>query len=327
MLADKMLVRTASFGREREITKEIGTGLETSFTEAKKIDYQIAKSLSHNIGILGYVGKIPILGAVVTKIRAIKPLPFLEQELRGALNNSLVSLVKVGKKSREEKERINQLNGIYQIASDGNWGPREFINFIEANTDINYTVSLDGEETDMKEIFAQVDSNLSPERRTEKQSEYLDWFKQHINLSEQYLDSMHALCFVGCEWIGGMTRSYFDLTQLRGGMEEIQRTLKNLGQGGVASITSQQALRQYGTAYINGMRSLVQGYKKMCALRESGSTEFKESLKQLETDLNSKNAPLDNSYQPKDRTRALICNPNFSSANEKSRKRKLIGKN
>ena len=79
---------------------------------------------------------------------------------------------------------------------------------------------------------------------------------------------------------------------------------------GTASITSQQALRQYGTAYINGMRSLVQGYKKMCALKDNGSDEFRASLQQLETDLNSPN----NShrleaqqYQPQGR---LLLNPN-----------------
>ena len=158
----------------------------------------------------------------------------------------------------------------------------------------------------MKDLFAEVDLRLSPERKKEKQQEYLDWFKQHLNLSEQYLESMHALCFVGCEWIGGMTRSYFDLTQLRSGMEEIQKTLQNLGRGGTASITSQQALRQYGTVYIKGMRSLIQGYKQMCALKESGSDEFRISLKQLETDLNNTNSPILESQPYKVQSRVLI---------------------
>lgn len=305
-----MLPATVSFGREREITQEIGKGLEDSFKEAKKIDYQIARSLNNSMGILGYIGKLPIVGRVVTHVRAIKPLASLESELRTSLNNSLVSLVKVGKKAHGEKERIQQLNGLYDVASQENWGPQEFIKFIEANTDIVYTVNLDGEQIDMKELFAEVDSRLSPERRKEKQEEYLDWFKQHINLSGQYLDSMHALCFVGCEWIGGMTRSYFDLTQLRGGMEEIQRTLQNLGRGGVASITSQEAIRRYGTAYINGMRSLIQGYRKMCALKDSGSGEFKTSLQQLEADLNSPSTKRLDSPKPYNEKRTLICNPN-----------------
>jgi len=305
-----MLPATVSFGHEREITHEIGKGLEESFKEARKIDYQIAKSLNHKRGVMGYVGRLPFVGGVVTKVRAIKPLGSLESELRTGLNNSLTSLVKVGKKAQDEKERIAQLNGIYDTAVQDNWSPQEFIRFIEANTDIDYVVSLDGEQIDMKDLFAEVDSRLSPERRGEKKQEYLDWLKQHVNLSEQYLESMHALCFVGCEWIGGMTRSYFDLTQLRGGMEEIQRTLQNLGRGGTASVTSQQALRQYGTAYINGMRSLIQGYKKMCDLKDNGTNEFRVSLQQLETELNSSNAShrLEaQQYKPKGR---LLLNPN-----------------
>lgn len=284
-----MLPVTISFGREKEITHEMGKGLEESFKEARKIDYSIAKSLNYKIGVRGYVGRLPVVGKVITKVRAIKPLSSLESELRTGLNNSLVSLVKVGKKAHEEKERISQLNGIYDTAVQEEWGPQQFIRFIEANTDIDYVVSLDGEQIDMKDLFAEVNSRLSPKRKKEKQQEYIDWLKQHVNLSEQYLESMHALCFVGCEWIGGMSRSYFDLTQLRGGMEEIQRTLQNLGRGGTASITSQQALRQYGTAYINGMRTLIQGYKKMCDLKDNGTNEFRASLQQLESDLNSPN--------------------------------------
>ena len=282
-----MLPEKISFGREREITKEIGRGLEDSLKDAKKIDYQIAKALNHGYGVLGYLGKVPVLGNIITKIRAIKPLSFLESELRTALNNSLVSLVKVGKKTQSEKERISQLNEIYDTAIKDKWGPEEFIKFIEANIDINYTVSLDGQEIDMKEVFSYVDSHLPSEKKEEKQEEYLDWLKQHINLSQQYLESMHALCYVGCEWVGGMSRSYFDLTQLRGGMEEIQKTLQNLGKGGTASMVSQQALRQYGTAYINGMKSLLHGYNKMCELKDLGSSEFKASLKQLESELNT----------------------------------------
>ncbi len=305
-----MLPATVSFGREREITHEIGKGLEDSFKEARKIDYQIAKSLNHKMGVMGYVGRLPVVGRVVTRVRAIKPLGSLESELRTGLNNSLVSLVKVGKKAQEEKERIAQLNGIYDTAVQEGWEPQEFVKFIEANTDIDYVVSLDGEQIDMKDLFAEVDSRLSPERKEEKQQEYLGWLKQHVNLSEQYLESMHALCFVGCEWVGGMTRSYFDLTQLREGMEEIQRTLQNLGRGGTASITSQQALRQYGTAYINGMRSLVQGYKKMCALKDNGSNEFRASLQQLETDLNSPNGSYKLESQKHEPQGRLLLNPN-----------------
>ena len=300
-----------SFGREREIIHEIGKGLEDSFKEARKIDYEIARSLNHGIGIMGYVGRLPIVGRAVTRIRAIKPLSSLESELRTSLNYSLVSLVKVGRKAQDEKERIAQLDGMYNTAIQDDWGPKEFIRFIEANTDIDYVVSLDGEQLDMKDLFTEVDSRLSPERRGEKKQEYLDWLKQHINLSSQYLDSMHALCFVGCEWIGGMTRSYFDLTQLRGGMEEIQKTLQNLGRGGIASITSQQALRRYGTAYIEGMRSLIQGYNKMRDLKDSGSNEFRASLQRLETELNSpRSASHRLEAQPYQAQGRLLSNPN-----------------
>lgn len=317
-----MVPATISFGREREITHEIGKGLEEAFKEAKEIDYQIAKSLNNGMGVMGYIGRMPIVGKAVTKVRAIKPLNSLESELRTGLNNSLVSLVKVGKKAQEEKKRIAELNIIYDTAVKDNWSPQEFIGFIEANTDIDYVISLDGEEIDMKDLFAEVDSRLSSERREKKQQEYLDWLKQHVNLSEQYLESMNALCFVGCEWIGGMTRSYFDLTQLRGGMEEIQRTLQNLGRGGTVAITSQQALRQYGTAYINGMRSLIQGYNKMCDLKESGSGEFKASLQQLETELNNSSANASPRLEAQQySSRGRLHNPNLHNPNKETKKK------
>jgi len=305
-----MLPATVCFGREREISQEIGKGLEESFKEARKIDSQIAKSLNHKFGVMGYIGRLPVVGRIVTKIRTIKPLGSLESELRTGLNNSLVSLVRVGKRAQEEKERIAQLNDIYDTAVQEEWGAQEFIEFIETNTDIDYVVSLDGEQIDMKDVFAEVNLRSSPEIKERKQQEYFDWFKQHINLSEQYLESMHALCFVGCEWVGGMTRSYFDLTQLRGGMEEIQKTLQNLGRGGTASITSQQVLRQYGTAYINGMRSLIQGYDKMCALKDNGSNEFRMSLQQLKTDLDSPNASQRLETQQYPSQGRLLANPN-----------------
>jgi hypothetical protein len=281
------LPMNASFGQE--ITREMGKGLEDCFKEAKNVDFAIAKSLNHGYGVLGYIGKLPLIGKVVTRVRAIKPLRSLESELRTSLNNSLGAISKVGKKAYEERERIKQLDSIYNTAEKDNWTPKDFIKFIEENTDINYTVSLEGEQIDMKDLFTNLDSISSKERKEERQKEYLAWFKQHINLSEQYLESMNALCAVGLEWVGGMSRSYFDLTQLRGGMEEIQKTLENLGRGGTASMVSQEALRQYGTAYINGMRSLLKGYKEISRLKDSGSTEFKEALKQLTSDLNSTN--------------------------------------
>ncbi|HLD54736.1 MAG TPA: hypothetical protein VJB35_00605 [Candidatus Nanoarchaeia archaeon] len=299
-----------NFGHEREITQEIGKGLESSFKEAKKIDYQIAKSLNNDFGLMGYIGQIPLVGKVVTKVRAVKPLKSLESELRTSLNNSLVSLVKVGKKVQTEKERIKDLNVVYETAIKDEWGPKEFMNFIESNSDLNLVVSLDGEQFDMKYLFGEVDLHLSPERMQEKQQEYLDWFKQHINLSEQYLDSMEALCFVGCEWIGGMTRSYFDLTQLRGGMEEIQKTLNNLGRGGNASISSQKALRKYGTAYINGMKSLVNGYKKMCALKDNGSDEFRIAIGELKSELDKPNQYVELDNSKKNLQKRLTVNPN-----------------
>jgi len=277
-----------NFGHEREITQEIGKGLESSFKEAKKIDYQIAKSLNNDFGLMGYIGQIPLVGKVVTKVRAVKPLKSLESEL----------------------ERIKDLNVVYETAIKDEWGPKEFMNFIESNSDLNLVVSLDGEQFDMKYLFGEVDLHLSPERMQEKQQEYLDWFKQHINLSEQYLDSMEALCFVGCEWIGGMTRSYFDLTQLRGGMEEIQKTLNNLGRGGNASISSQKALRKYGTAYINGMKSLVNGYKKMCALKDNGSDEFRIAIGELKSELDKPNQYVELDNSKKNLQKRLTVNPN-----------------
>ena len=117
-----MLPATVSFGREREITHEIGKGLEDSFKEAREIDYQIARSLNNGMGVMGYIGRLPVVGRVVTRIRAIKPLGSLESELRTALNNSLVSLVKVGRKAQEEKGRIAQLSEVYDYDVKDGWG-------------------------------------------------------------------------------------------------------------------------------------------------------------------------------------------------------------
>lgn len=291
------------FNKEREITSEIGKGLEDSLKEAKKIDYQIARTLSNN----NLFSKVPIIRNLLINIKAIKPLGSLEGELRTSLNNSLTSLARVGKKTCKEKERIHQLKEIYKCASQDEWKLKEFMQFIEANTDINYNINIDGEEMDMKEIFFAVDSQLSEEKREEKQKEYLDWFGQHINLSEQYLESMYALCLVGCEWISGMTRSYFDLTQLRSGMEEIQKTLKNLKSGGISSLTTQKAIREYGTAYINGMRNLVKGYRRMCALKDGGSDQFRNSIKKLQEELNTPASQKLENYNTENR---LIYNPN-----------------
>jgi len=287
------------FNSEKEISKEIGIGLEKSFQEAKRIDREIAKYISYRMGKSRHLAKLPIVGKIIISAKSIKPLNHLESELRAGLNNSLVSLVKIGQKAQDEKERISQLNDIYGAAIEENWGTKEFIRFIEANTDINYIITLGDEQIDMKELFAEVDSRLTPEKRKEKQQEYRSWLKQHVDMSEQYLEAMYALCLIGCEWIGEMTRSYFDLTQLRSGMEEIQHTLKSLGQGGTASLTSQQALRNYGVAYVNGMRSLIQGYNKMCNLRDSGSSAFQESLQSLKLELDKKEHSLQFEQSPR----------------------------
>jgi len=303
-----------SFGREIALTRDMGKGLEASLKKVRQIDLQIAKALNHH-GLVSYLQRIPYLGRIahpvekiVTHVRSIRPLPALESELRESLNGSLVSLLKVGRKAQEEKERIDDLGEIYETAIQEKWGPEQFIRFIEANSNIDYLVSVDGKEMDMKELFAQADSRLSPERSAEKKQEYQDWFKKHIDLSGQYLDSMHALCFVGCELIGGMTRSYFDLTQFRGSMEEIERTLNNLGRGGTASIVSQQAIRQYGTAYVNGMRGLIDEYHRMCDLKDKGSTEFRTSLDKLKQDLNTPRGKM--IEKDKGSNQRLISNPN-----------------
>tara|TARA_Y100000310_G_scaffold339480_1_gene432258 strand:- start:5212 stop:6123 length:912 start_codon:yes stop_codon:yes gene_type:complete len=270
--------------QEQELSQEIGKGLEQSIKQARKIDKQISKSLNHK---RGYMSKIPVIRHLSTLVQGIKPLGSLESELRKSLNNSLLSLVKVGKKSREEKERLVQLHEIYKTAIKDKWSSSDFLNFLEANTDINFVVKIDGQDVDLKMLFDDVDESLPKKRREEKRKEYADWFLSHIKLSEEYLECMHVLCFIGCEWIGGMTRSYFDLTQLRGGMEEIHRTLEHLGRGGRSSISSQQAIREYGAAYIHGMKSLSKGYKQMSALKSTGSSAFQTSLQQLKSDLNT----------------------------------------
>ena len=279
--------------KERETgMKEIGNGLERSLKDVKKIDKQITKSLQHN---QTYLNKIPLIGnklsRVVARFRTIKPLESLEGELRSTLNDSLYSIVLVGKKATEEAERIQELELIYEQAKKEEWEPSEFIKFIEDNSDIDFVVSVNDENFDMKELLSELHNQLPTENQKHRKDEYYAWFGEHLNLSKQYLKSMHALCYVGGEWAEGMSRSYFDLMQLRGGMEEIRKTLEHLGKGESVSVTSQQALRDYGTAYIKGMSSLVDGYNKMCSLKSSGSESFETSLKKLEADLHNVNNP------------------------------------
>jgi hypothetical protein len=288
-MSKKYSLKKVDFGRGKEVTAEVGQGLQKSLQSAKEIDVIIAKSLTGQSVVARTATRIPFVGKWVGKginrVKSIQPLEGLESQLRTALNQSLNSLRAVGIRASDERERIEQLQVIYQQALDDNWTTSDFFRFLKEHTDIEFELSGDNGMLDMTEVFAEIETRQTDEKREQKQKEFQDWLKQHLNLSRQYLDSMYALCLVGSEWIAGMSRSYYDLTQLRGGMEEIRTALQNLTTGADTSVTSQTALRQYGTSYVNGMRHLVAGYQKMCSLKDAGSTEFRTSLRSLENEL------------------------------------------
>lgn len=266
-----------------------GQGLEDALLKIKDLDYQIAESLYDNCGSgwKGYVANWPIIGRIMKKVSAIQPLGSLESQLREGLNNSLASLVDIGIKAREEEERIQELERIYATAQEENWQPHDFMSFIEQNTDLNFTVTTVKGAVDLKELFYEIDARLPEGKVEEKIKDNLDWIAEHIDYSKNYLQSIHAITYIGSEWIQKMSRTYFNLTQLRSGMEQIQITMSRLSGGGQSTSTTEQALRDYGVEYVNGMRALVKEYNEINRLKSQGSKDFSGALEQLKLELNS----------------------------------------
>lgn len=279
-------------GYEREINSDMGKELENSFKESKKLDKQIARTIGYNMNPLK---NIPLLNKVFAVVAGIKPLNSLEYSLKKGLNDSLINLSKIGKKASLEKKRIEELEYICETAKKENWGAEKFMGFIEANTDINFNVELDGETYDFKQLVKQVDSIFLLEKN-EEGKEWHDWIKNHVSISKNYLESMKLLCLIGGKWVGGMSRNYFDITQLSKNMEQIKKTLNTLRNGALSSISTQQAIQEYGKVYVNGMKALVSGYKRLHDMRKESSDNFGAAIDDLRDYLN-KNENKEISYK------------------------------
>jgi hypothetical protein len=269
--------------QEKDITSGMNQELESSFRKSKKLDRQIARTIGYNISPLK---NIPILNKLFSTIIGVKPLKSLEYALKLGLNKSLVNLSKIGRNAGEEQERIKELEYICEQAREENWNAERFMGFIEDNTDINFNVEVDGQSYDFKELVGQVDSAFLTENE-EEGKEWYDWIENHVAISKKYLESMKLLCLIGGKWVGGMSRNYFDLTQLSGGMEQMRKTLRVIGNGAQASMSTQQAIQEYGTVYVNGMKALVDGYKKLTKIRKEGSNNFGAAIDDLRTYLNT----------------------------------------
>jgi len=270
-------------GHEKEITSGMSKELENSFKESRRLDKQIAKTIGYN---MSPVKNIPVLNKLFSTVVGIKPLKSLEYALKKGLNNSIVNLGKIGQNASSEKERIEQLEGICKTAKQENWCAERFMGFIEANTDIDFSVELEGKVYDFKQLVAQVDNAFLTEKEEEEGKEWYDWLEGHVKISKNYLESMKLLCLIGGKWVGGMSRNYFDITQLNSKMEQIQKTLKVIGNGAQASMSTQSAIQEYGKVYVEGMKALVQGYKKLHKAREEGSDNFGAAIDDLRDYLN-----------------------------------------
>jgi len=214
----------------------------------------------------------------------IESISALEHDLKASLNSSLIGLAKLAKKSDEEKTRIEELERIYRKAREESWDSLDFMKFIEANTDIDFVLNIDGEKYDFVDIISKTDS-LLPSRGGDEQDQWYDWLRGHIELSKDYLKSMGMLCVIGGKHLGGMSRNYFDLTQLRSGMEQVQRTLEALGDGSQVSFTSQYAIQKWGGVYVANTKLLLNDQKKLHKLRESQKGGFGGVIDDLQDSL------------------------------------------
>ena len=273
--------------KERAVKQDIGRDLEQALQHSKQLDREISRSLNYSSGPLRYLTRIPIISSLVSWCANIKPLSALEYSLRSSVNSTAISVARIGERTQYEKDRIQQLEEILQTSIKEEWGKYQFLQFIENNTDISLIVSTDNGEYDFKELITSLDLIVSPQEKEKGIGEYRQWLKDHITLSKDYLDSMHALCVVGTKWLEQMLRSYFTLSQLRGEVEQIQKTLRAIGEGAKSSFSSEESLREYGKTYVEGMKRLVEGYNKLSDMRRnSNGNEFRACITELESSLN-----------------------------------------
>ncbi len=242
--------------------KNIGSGLEKSVNEIKRINREVARTLSYNQN--PWINKVPIVRNIINKVVATKPFPALEMEIRRGVNRTLISLDELGRKIYGEKERIKEMKGVYNKAVKENWGSDKFLKFIEQGTGISFkTHSDEGGGKDLKEVFKEMYSNLPSSKQKEKQQEYLKWLKQHIDLSEQYVVTMNILCAVACGWVEGMGRKYYDIAKFRGGMEEMERAIQNISKGGNAAVITDNTIKIYAISCVKAAGVLNKGLKEM----------------------------------------------------------------
>ena len=112
-------------------------------------------------------------------IRRVKPLSSLEGMLRSSFNNSLKSMAEIGEKTITEKEKIEELEGIYEQAVEEDWDVKGFLDFIEDNTDLSFIIDSPGENSesgyDFKELAGYIDSMSSPKHQKKAKKDYQTW--------------------------------------------------------------------------------------------------------------------------------------------------------
>lgn len=98
---------------------------------------------------------------------------------------------------------------------------------------------------------------------------------------------MHKLSVIGTQWLGRMGRNYFDISQLRVGMDLTNKTLEALGNGAISSSAAQDALINYGRVYAEGMLKLYEGYKSLENSNkiQEGMDKFQKVLDSVEKSL------------------------------------------
>ena len=263
----------------KDLDTEIGDGLEDALSEIKRIDKRVARTLTRNHGFLS---KVPIVRGLFTRAIGTVPLAALESELRRGINNSAISVARLGVKVGEEQARITELKDIYETAVSEDWGPENFLQFIEDNSDLDFVVEVEGQNYDLKEFFHEANNRLVTERQEERKDKYFRWLQGHIRDSEAYMGVMQLTCVVASSLIEDASLSYLGLTQLRGGMEKLQRTLTHLGHGGNASLEAERVISDYGAAHVKGLSNLLDSYREVRKLRGSSSSNFVASLETLQ---------------------------------------------
>jgi hypothetical protein len=284
--------------RERTEIEAMGRNLEAALSGAQQVDKEISRTLVYSTS---WVRKVPLLRDLWVQWVQVRPLEELEGKLRTSVHNSVDAIAQLGEQIYKENERLETLRNVYNTAKEESWTADQYLAFIEQNTDLTFIVQSNGGQYDIKELFKTVDQRLGPSRPEEKKREYAVWLQKHIQLTEQYIEGMNMLCVVGGDWVAEMSRSYFDLTNLRDSMDIIKRTLNHLNKGGIASVSSEVAIRDYGLAYVAGMKTLVQGFYRINDLRQEGNDSFGVALDDLRKTLEHglpKLQPEQNRYLP-----------------------------